>query len=80
MLNSAASSSRVGLGQDGDICIDAGILIARYDGLPFTVVAFRNQHTTDNQKYTSRRIRKLMRRLVAHDETFYYLVGESQRK
>ena len=123
MLNSAASSSRVSRGRDGDICIDAGvlsvwcrgslawqdrelelalenfafiaavttlapscrfvgdseILIACYDGLPFTAVAFHSQNRTDNPNCVSRRIRMLTRRLVVPDETFYCLVGEGQR-
>lgn len=123
MLNSAASSSQVGLWRDGDICIDAGVLSARrrsslarqdrelelalenfafvadvttlapncrfvgdseiliacYDGLPSTAVAFHSQNRTSNSKYVFRRGSILTRRLVAPNETFYCLVGGRQR-
>lgn len=123
MLNSAASSSRVNLGRDGDICIDGGvlsawrrpslawrgreleralenfafiadvttlapncrfvgdaeILIACYDGLPFTAGSFHSQNRTYDQRCVSRRIRMPTGRLVASDETFCCLVGQGQR-
>ena len=58
---------------------DARTLVARYDGLPFTAVAFRTQDTTDHPEYLSGTIASLTRRLVAPDEAFYCLVGQRQR-
>lgn len=58
---------------------DAGTLVARYDGLPFTAVAFRSQDTTEHPRHISRTIAALTRRLVQPAEVFYCLVGKKQR-
>lgn len=58
---------------------DSEILVALYDRLPFTAIAFHTHNRTDNLEYVSQRIRMLTRRLIAPGETLYCLVGEGQR-
>ncbi len=58
---------------------DDEVLVARYDGLPFTAIAFHTRNGSTNPDDASRRVTVLTRRLLAPRETFYCLVSEEQR-